>query len=55
MNLDIFNSFSMKLNSCINILAIATNKTTSGNLNYVVIGLIVIVIILVIVTMKGNK
>ncbi len=54
MNLDIFDSLSMNLSSC-NILAIANNKTTSGNLNYVVIGLIVVIVILVIVTMKSNK
>lgn len=48
-------NFYMNLNSCINFLAIATNETTSGNLNYIVIGLIVVILILVIVTMKGNK
>ena len=54
MNLDIFGNLNMNLNSC-NFLAIANNQTTSGNLNYVVIGLIVVIVILVIVTMKGNK
>lgn len=48
MNLNIFES-------CVNLLAIATNETTSGNLNYVVVGLIVIVLILVTVTLKNNK
>jgi len=51
MNLDIIDA-SMNLSSC---LAIANNKTTSGNLNYVVIGLIVVIVILVIVTMRSNK
>ena len=55
MNLNIFENFNMNLNSCIETLAIANNKTTSGNLNYVVIGLIVVVLILVIVTLKNNK
>ena len=55
MNLNIFEILNMNLNSCINVLAIANNQTTSGNLNYVVIGLIVIVLVLIIVTMKGNK
>ena len=48
-----FIDVDMNLYSCI--LAIANNQTTSGNLNYVVIGLIVIIVILVIVTMRGNK
>ncbi len=55
MNLNIFEILDMNLSSCINMLAIANNQTTSGNLNYVVIGLIVIVIILVVVTLKNNK
>lgn len=50
----------MNLNSCINILAIASraiasNQTTSNNLNYVIIGLVVVIVILIVVTMKGNK
>lgn len=38
-----------------NILAVVENKTTSGNLNFVVIGLIVVVLILVVVALKSNK
>ncbi len=55
MNLNIFENLNMNLSSCINTLAIVTNETTSGNLNYVVIGLIVVVLVLVIVTLKNNK
>ncbi len=55
MNLNISKILYMNLNSCIKSLAIVNNQTTSGNLNYIVIGLIVIVVVLVIVTMKGNK
>ena len=38
-----------------NMLAVVENKTTSGSLNYIVIGLIVIVIILVVIALKSNK
>ena len=55
MNLSILGILNMNLSSCMSTLAIANNQTTSGNLNYIVIGLIVVVVILVIVTMKGNK
>jgi len=55
MNLNIYEILNMNLNSWTNFLAIATNQTTSGNLNYIVIGLIVVVLVLVIVTLKNNK
>ncbi len=59
MNL-LLEELNMNLSSCINILAIASraiasNQTTSNNLNYVIIGLVVVIVILIAVTMKGNK
>ncbi len=38
-----------------NILAVVNNETTSGNLNFIVIGLVIIVIILVVIALKSNK
>ena len=59
MNL-LIEELSMNLNSCINQLAIvsraiASTQTTSNNLNYIIVGLVVVIVILVIATMKGNS
>ena len=50
----------MNLSSCINNLAIvsraiASTQTTSSNLNYIIVGLVVVIVVLVIATMKGNS
>lgn len=59
MNL-IIENFDMNLTSCINFLAIvsraiASAQTTSNNLNYIIIGLVIVIVVLVFVAMRGNK
>ena len=60
MDLISFLDLDVALSSCINPLAItskaiATTTTTSNNLNYIITGLVAVIVILVFVTMKGNK
>lgn len=61
MELELFYSGVQKLSAgkvetlTVQVGAIAGNTNNAANLNYVIIGLVVIIVILIVITLFGNK